>query len=64
MMPDESDGQRRGGLCAAYSRNCFNSKLPVLWMKRKKKDVKWNLRMYKTDINYSVTFEVDKMSHF
>lgn len=33
-------------------------------MKRRKKDVKWNLRMYKTGTNYSVTFEVDKMSHF
>lgn len=37
LMPDESDGQMRVSLYNSYSWNCFNSNLPVLWMKRKKK---------------------------
>ena len=51
-------------LCASYSWNCFISKFPVLWIKRKEKDVRWDFRTYKTRINYCITLEVDRMSYF
>lgn len=31
---------------------------------KKKKDVRWDFRAYKTGIHDSITFEVDKMSYF